>query len=178
MRRGGVFWLELEAEGRRPVCVITRDEAIAALRNVVIALITSRARGLQSEVRLGPEDGLPRECVISLDNLHRAQGAARRADHVPRRRQVRRGLSSPECSQRLLSFTLRYAYYDRDADIAWFPTGESDAVVTERVPGGLRDYDGTSHKLVAIEVWSDSTRLPANLLDALPAPVPAPGAAA
>jgi mRNA interferase MazF len=67
--RGGVFWLELEAEGRRPVCVLTRDEAVEALRNVVVALITTRARGLQSEVPLGPDDGLPRECVISLDNL-------------------------------------------------------------------------------------------------------------
>jgi len=34
-----------------------------------------------------------------------------------------------------------FAYYDSDADIAWFPTGESDDVVSERVPGGLRDYD-------------------------------------
>ena len=69
MTRGGVFWLELEDEGRRPVCVITRDEAIGALRNVVVALITGRVRGLESEVPLGPEDGVPRECVISLDNL-------------------------------------------------------------------------------------------------------------
>ena len=44
-----------------------------------------------------------------------------------------------------------FAYYDSDADIAWFPTGESDDVVSERVPGGLRDYDRASHKLVAIE---------------------------
>jgi uncharacterized protein YuzE len=73
---------------------------------------------------------------------------------------------------------VHYAYYDRDADIAWFPTGESDDVVSERVPGGLRDYDRTSHKLIGIEVWSASTRLPANLLDALPAPVTAHGAAA
>jgi uncharacterized protein YuzE len=63
-----------------------------------------------------------------------------------------------------------FAYYDPDADIAWFPTGESDDVVSERVPGGLRDYDRTTHQLVAIEVWDASTRLPANLLDALPAP--------
>lgn len=69
MRRGGVFWLELELEGRRPVCVITRDAAIPALANVVIALITTRVRGLPSEVPLGPEDGLPRSCVVSLDNL-------------------------------------------------------------------------------------------------------------
>jgi len=43
-----------------------------------------------------------------------------------------------------------FAYYDSDADIAWFPTGASDDVVSERVPGGLRDYDRASHKLVAI----------------------------
>ena len=59
---------------------------------------------------------------------------------------------------------MSFAYYDPDADIAWFPTGESDDVVSERVPGGLRDYDRATHQLVAIEV-SDSS-----LLDALPAP--------
>lgn len=63
-----------------------------------------------------------------------------------------------------------FAYYDRDADIAWFPTGNSNDVVSERVPNGLRDYDRTSHKLVAIEIWGASTRMPANILEALPAP--------
>jgi uncharacterized protein YuzE len=63
-----------------------------------------------------------------------------------------------------------FAYYDSDADIAWFPTGESDDVVSERVPNGLRDYDRASHKLVAIEVWHASTRLPVSILEALPAP--------
>jgi mRNA interferase MazF len=67
--RGGVFWLELEAEGRRPVCVLTRDEAIPTLQNVVVGLVTGRRRGLGSEVMLGPEDGMPQECAISLDNL-------------------------------------------------------------------------------------------------------------
>jgi uncharacterized protein YuzE len=62
------------------------------------------------------------------------------------------------------------AYYDPAADIAWFPTGDSDDVVSERVPGGLHDYDRATHQLVAIEVWDASTRLPANLLEALPAP--------
>jgi uncharacterized protein YuzE len=71
-----------------------------------------------------------------------------------------------------------FAYYDSDADIAWFPTGESDDVVSERVPGGLRDYDRASHKLVAIEVWDASTRLPASILEALPAPGTAHRAAA
>jgi len=55
--------------GRHPVCVLTRDAAIPALDNVVVATITSRIRGVESEVPLGVEDGMPRECVISLDNL-------------------------------------------------------------------------------------------------------------
>lgn len=67
--RGEVCWLELAEEGRRPVCVLTRDQAIPRLSNVVAALITGRIRGLESEVLLGPEDGMPRECAISLDNL-------------------------------------------------------------------------------------------------------------
>lgn len=67
--RGAVFWLELELEGRRPVYVLTRDEAIGNLAGIVVATITSRTRGLRSEVPLGTDDGMPRECVISLDNL-------------------------------------------------------------------------------------------------------------
>ena len=59
----------MEAEGRHPVCVLTRDEAIPGLRNVVVATVTSQIRDLRSEVKLGPEDGMPRECVVSLDNL-------------------------------------------------------------------------------------------------------------
>lgn len=67
--RGEICWLELAEEGRRPVCVLTRDEAIPALRNLVVALVTKRIRGIPSEVVLGIEDGMPRECAISLDNL-------------------------------------------------------------------------------------------------------------
>jgi uncharacterized protein YuzE len=71
-----------------------------------------------------------------------------------------------------------FSYYDRKADIAWFPTGESNDVVSERVPGGLRDYDRTSRTLVAIEIWDASTRLPASILEALPTPSAAQAAAA
>jgi mRNA interferase MazF len=67
--RGEVVWLELEQEGRRPVVVLTRDEALPRLRNVVVALVTRAIRGLDTEVELGPADGMPIECVVSLDNL-------------------------------------------------------------------------------------------------------------
>ena len=69
VERGEVVWLELEQEGRRPVVALTRDEALPHLRNVVVALVTRTIRGLETEVQLGPADGLPVECVVSLDNL-------------------------------------------------------------------------------------------------------------
>ena len=59
----------MEAEGRHPVCVLTRDEAIPDLDNVVVATVSKHVWGLSSEVPLGPEDGMPRECAIGLDNL-------------------------------------------------------------------------------------------------------------
>ena len=49
--------------------VLTRDEALPRLRNVVVALVTRTIRGIDSEVQLGPADGMPVECAVSLDNL-------------------------------------------------------------------------------------------------------------
>lgn len=73
--RGEVVWLELEHEGRRPAVVLTRDEALTRLRNVVVALVTRTIRRLDTEVELGPADGMPIECVVSLDNLRTAPQA-------------------------------------------------------------------------------------------------------
>lgn len=67
--RGDVCWLELAAEGRRPVLVLTRNEAIPVLRNVVVALITRTVRGIPSELHLDHDDGMPSECAASFDNL-------------------------------------------------------------------------------------------------------------
>jgi len=72
----------------------------------------------------------------------------------------------------------RFAYYDRKADIAWLPTGSSDDVVSEEVDWGLIDHDSGTDEVVAIEVWSASKRLPAELLATLPAPASTHGAAA
>ncbi len=51
------------------MCILTRQEAIPALRNVVVALVTRTIRGIPTEVRLTTGDGMPIECAISLDNL-------------------------------------------------------------------------------------------------------------
>ena len=49
--------------------MLTRDEAIPRLNNVVVALVTRTSRGIATEVEIGPADGMPIDCVISLDNL-------------------------------------------------------------------------------------------------------------
>lgn len=68
--RNDIFWADLGLPaGRRPVCVLTRDAAIAVLTVVTCAPITRTIRGIGSEVELGPEHGLSEPCVISCDNL-------------------------------------------------------------------------------------------------------------
>ncbi|MGH2948518.1 MAG: type II toxin-antitoxin system PemK/MazF family toxin [Solirubrobacteraceae bacterium] len=67
--RGEVRWLELKEEGRRPVVVRTRDEALPRLRNVVVALVTRTIRGIATEVEIGPADVMPIDCAVSLDNV-------------------------------------------------------------------------------------------------------------
>jgi mRNA interferase MazF len=49
--------------------VMTRDQAIGALNEVLVVLATTTIRDLPTEVRLGPEDGMPRGCVLNLDHV-------------------------------------------------------------------------------------------------------------
>lgn len=68
--RSDIYWADLgPPAGRRPVCVLTRDAAIAVLTSVTCAPITRTVRGIRSEVELGTEHGLPEPCVISCDNV-------------------------------------------------------------------------------------------------------------
>ncbi len=69
VKRGDICWVELPDEKRRPGLVLTRAEAIPVMRKVTVAYLTRTIRGIPSEVRLGTSDGMPGECVISLDNV-------------------------------------------------------------------------------------------------------------
>jgi len=66
--RGEVWWVEDPGAGRRPHLVLTRDAAIPVLDNVLAVPATTSFRGIPTEVALGLADGMPRECVLSLDN--------------------------------------------------------------------------------------------------------------
>jgi mRNA interferase MazF len=64
------MWADLgQPAGRRPVCVLTRDAAIAVLTAITCAPITRTIRGIRSEVEIGPAEGLPDQSVVNCDNL-------------------------------------------------------------------------------------------------------------
>lgn len=76
----------------RPAVVMHRDFAGRALNAVLVAPLTSTLREVPTAVRLGPGDGVDRDCVASLDNL----------TLLAQRRFVRRiGVLRPERMQEL-----------------------------------------------------------------------------
>ena len=68
-RRGQVWWAEIDYVGRRPFLIMTRSAAIPVLHSVLAAPVTRTIRGIPTELRLGPEDGMKTECAASFDNL-------------------------------------------------------------------------------------------------------------
>jgi mRNA interferase MazF len=70
MRRGEIWWAELEAPaGQRPVVLLSRNEAYSVRSLVIVAPVTTRIRHISSEVSLGPSEGMPQECVANLDTI-------------------------------------------------------------------------------------------------------------
>lgn len=70
MRRGEVWWADLPAPaGRRPVVLLSRNEAYTVRELVTVAPVTTRVRRIPTEVPLGRDDGLPRACVANLDTV-------------------------------------------------------------------------------------------------------------
>jgi uncharacterized protein YuzE len=63
-------------------------------------------------------------------------------------------------------------HYDKRADIAWlrFEGYDPATVVSEEVDFGLRELDPTDRRVVGLEYWQASRRLPGELLMMLPAP--------
>lgn len=67
MKRGEVWWANVDK--RRPVVLISRDEAYAVRALVLVAPITGTTRGFAAEVKVGRQEGLPRPCVINCDSI-------------------------------------------------------------------------------------------------------------
>ena len=70
MRRGEIWWADLDPlAGRRPVLLLSRDEAYSVRSLIIVAPVTTRIRNIASEVPLGTADGTPRPCVANLDTI-------------------------------------------------------------------------------------------------------------
>jgi mRNA interferase MazF len=67
--RGEIWWLESPDEKRRPVLLLTRSRLIHRLSAVMVAPVTTRRRNIPTEVPLDEDDGMPRPCVVALDNV-------------------------------------------------------------------------------------------------------------
>jgi mRNA interferase MazF len=70
MKRGEVWWAALPKPiGRRPVVLLSRDEAYQVRNAVTVAEVTQTIRNIPVEVPLGKEDGLMKKCVVNLDTI-------------------------------------------------------------------------------------------------------------
>ena len=100
MRRGEIWWAQLPAPaGRRPVVLLSRDEAYVVRELVTVAPVTTRIRRLPVEVPLGSQEGLARKCVCNLDTI----------TTIPKRILVERVTLLSPVKLRAVSEALRFA---------------------------------------------------------------------
>jgi mRNA interferase MazF len=65
-----IWWADLpKPAGRRPILLLSRDDAYDVLNKFVAAEITATIRQIPIEVPLGPKEGMPKPCVVNCDNL-------------------------------------------------------------------------------------------------------------
>ena len=70
MRRGEVWWADLPSPAsRRPVVLLSRNEAYAVRELVTVAPVTTPVRRIPTEVAPGVAEGLPKVCVVNLDTI-------------------------------------------------------------------------------------------------------------
>jgi mRNA interferase MazF len=53
----------------RPVLVISRNESIPVLNNLVVAPVTSTLRSIPTCIPLGPDEGINHDSVATFDSL-------------------------------------------------------------------------------------------------------------
>jgi mRNA interferase MazF len=74
MHRGEIRWYTFATpDKRRPVLILTRDEVIEALNEIIVVPATRTVRGIETEVPLSTADGMPVECALNFDHVSLAQ---------------------------------------------------------------------------------------------------------
>jgi mRNA interferase MazF len=99
MNQFDVWWAELpQPAGRRPVLLLSRNDAYTYLSKFIAVEITTTIRRIAAEIPLGEEEGLPTACVANCDNLRmvpRLALAKRAGQLAPERRiEVKRAMGA------------------------------------------------------------------------------------
>jgi len=97
LKRGEIRWYTFRLpDKRRPVLILTRNEIIDRLNEIIVVPATRTIRGLTSEVILTAADGMPTSCALNFDHVALAQrsriGALVCTLPEPRWPEVRRAL--------------------------------------------------------------------------------------
>lgn len=61
--------METPNDKRRPVLVVSRDDVIPMLANIVVAPITSTIREIPTCIPVGRDEGIDHDSVATFDNL-------------------------------------------------------------------------------------------------------------
>lgn len=70
MKQFEIWWANLPAPaGKRPVLLLSRNDAYEYLNKFIVAEITTTIRSIPVEVILGSREGLTKRCAANCDNL-------------------------------------------------------------------------------------------------------------
>ena len=70
MRRGEVYWYQFtHPDKKRPVLILTRNSILEYLGEVTVAPLTTTIRNIPSEVVVGRNEGLERDCAVNCDHI-------------------------------------------------------------------------------------------------------------
>ena len=68
--RGEIRWYTFRLpDKRRPVLVLTRNEVIDLLNEIVVAPVTRTIRELRTEILPTEDDGMPTACAVNFDRV-------------------------------------------------------------------------------------------------------------
>jgi mRNA interferase MazF len=70
MKQGEVRWYKFtHPDKKRPVLILTRNSIIEYLGEVTVAPLTTTIRNIPSEVPLGRNEGMVKECAVNCDHI-------------------------------------------------------------------------------------------------------------
>src|SRR5450432_2976635 len=136
MKRGEIRWYAFRPpDKRRPVLLMTRDEVIEELGELVAVPITRTVRGLATEVLLTQDDGMPMFCARTSTTWASRNGPASAHASPTFVLTVGQRFGAP-CSSRVGS---------RRADLGTERPPPGEAAFSERARAGAAPDEGAGH---------------------------------